>query len=239
MALSLCAPRAFGQHQTLLHNAVFVGDLDIVRALIAKDPDGINTADITQGNTWVSPLYAAAQHGHVEIVRELLAAGADPNQKTRDNSSPLLAACNADNEEDAMKMAEMLLGAGADPGVRNDMRYNPRKVAASKGYTRLHKLLRQAEKDVGSGTRRMRDRLAESRSRRAERAASGGEGGESAQAEPKEGAAAGSSAQVEGSDEPGGGGGAASAEAPEETAGPADPVVAAGRPATAAGGEEL
>ena len=63
-----------------------------------------------------SPLHKALLYKLVpELVEGLLKAGADPNMKTRDGLTPLLCLVANDNHSpDIIKIADLLLGAGAD-----------------------------------------------------------------------------------------------------------------------------
>ena len=58
-----------------MHDAAIRGDVATVQALLAggTDPDEGALED-----GW-TPLYLAVNHGHLEVIRELLAAGADPS----------------------------------------------------------------------------------------------------------------------------------------------------------------
>jgi len=65
---------------TALHVTVGYGHLEVVKALIAAEAD-IKQTD-SDGNT---PLQLAAMDNELEILQELLQAGADPNAKNSDN----------------------------------------------------------------------------------------------------------------------------------------------------------
>ena len=70
------------------------GDMGLVNSLVASGTD-VNVTDSGGGTA----LYWATYKGHASIVRYLLAAGADPNIKTRYNSAPLeLAASRGDRQ---------------------------------------------------------------------------------------------------------------------------------------------
>uniref|UniRef100_A0A7S1XXM2 Ankyrin repeat domain-containing protein n=1 Tax=Phaeomonas parva TaxID=124430 RepID=A0A7S1XXM2_9STRA len=140
------------KYLTELHRAAVEGDEALARAALAADPLSINFAGAD--HHWVSPLYAAAEHGNVSVLRLLLEAGADASQETADGSTPLLAAANFEEEEVAMAMARLLLAAGADPAHRNQQRYNAKKVAAERGHTQLYRLLREAAPGVVDGAAR-------------------------------------------------------------------------------------
>uniref|UniRef100_A0A7S1UGA5 Ankyrin repeat domain-containing protein n=1 Tax=Phaeomonas parva TaxID=124430 RepID=A0A7S1UGA5_9STRA len=85
------------KYLTELHRAAVEGDEALARAALAADPLSINFAGAD--HHWVSPLYAAAEHGNVSVLRLLLEAGADASQETADGSTPLLAAANFEEEE--------------------------------------------------------------------------------------------------------------------------------------------
>ncbi len=80
-------------------------DLTVINVLLEAGAD-INFADGT-GHT---VLMRAAEDGLVEEARELVSMGADPNTP-EDGSTPLIAACQADEPE----MVRFLLEQGADP----------------------------------------------------------------------------------------------------------------------------
>jgi ankyrin repeat protein len=65
-----------------------------------------------------TPLYRASVQGRADVVRVLVAAGADPNLEsgTGGEGLPLCAAACWDHVE----VSRALLAAGADPGLRED-----------------------------------------------------------------------------------------------------------------------
>ena len=102
-----------GDGFTTLHLAAFFGQADAVRLLLARG------ASVDRNGTgWMTgtPLHAAASGSHATVVRMLLDAGADPNNRQRHGYTPLhSAAANGDLES-----VELLLDAGADPAATND-----------------------------------------------------------------------------------------------------------------------
>uniref|UniRef100_A0ABD2WV84 Uncharacterized protein n=1 Tax=Trichogramma kaykai TaxID=54128 RepID=A0ABD2WV84_9HYME len=91
------------------------------------------------------PLHVAAQYRHPEIVKILLAHGADPNQPDRELSTPLhaLARLNADDrvlarshydseQRPADEIVRMLVEAGADLGARNRHGDTPAQLALAR-----------------------------------------------------------------------------------------------------------
>ncbi|KAF9630681.1 putative ankyrin repeat protein [Lasiodiplodia theobromae] len=61
---------------TPLHYAARQGDLGVVRLLLGRDPDKKRVLDFCS-KKYGTPLMMAAKHGHVDIVKELINAGAD------------------------------------------------------------------------------------------------------------------------------------------------------------------
>lgn len=92
---------------------------------ILKDYDDVNHRD----HAGCSDLYFAAQSCELEVLKELLKKGADPNIETYLGVVPLMAALDAvqahshstafDAYERAFEMIKSLLEAGADPDKKN------------------------------------------------------------------------------------------------------------------------
>lgn len=84
------------------------GHVHRLRAMLESDPSAAKAKD-AKGET---PLHHAARHGDVEVIKVLLAHGADPNAKTPVGATPLHVA-RAFGEE---KAAKVLVEAGAKTG---------------------------------------------------------------------------------------------------------------------------
>jgi RNA polymerase sigma factor (sigma-70 family) len=94
--------------------ACAAGDSARVDEILAQDPAQARRLDLAQR----SPLTYAAEHGHLEIVRKLLALGADPNQpETLCGRGGALFEASANNHLD---VAELLLQHGADANASSD-----------------------------------------------------------------------------------------------------------------------
>lgn len=107
--------------------AAALGDEDRVRQLLQSDKELANFEE-TGGKR---PLSAAAERGHVNIVKALLDAGADPNLQEGPNCPrgyALWAATRFGHRE----IAEMLLEAGADPNANVESSGNPTESAIDK-----------------------------------------------------------------------------------------------------------
>ncbi|GGS52344.1 hypothetical protein GCM10010156_08770 [Planobispora rosea] len=118
-----------------LLEAVAENDVERVEALIRKGTPA-DPAHESDGTA----LYRAAVNGRVEIVRALLAAGADPDRLSdgQDEGLPLCAAASRDHTG----VVEALLAAGADPAGRESHGWSPVLWAAAKGSLgALHALL--------------------------------------------------------------------------------------------------
>ena len=87
-----------------------------------------------------SPLYKAAERGHLDVVKFLLDHNADPNKaKTADGVTPLFVAA----QNGCIPVAKTLLEYGADPnlGSTPDLRTTPIYVAAQNSHSDLLKVL--------------------------------------------------------------------------------------------------
>ena len=91
---------------TALINAVFLGDTDTVKALLAKRAF-VNARDEYSGRT---PLIIATLNGHTEIVRTLLGRGADVNIKDANGWTALMFA----EEYGHTDIERLLKDAGAE-----------------------------------------------------------------------------------------------------------------------------
>ena len=96
-----------------IHSAVFLGGLAKVRALLQANPALANEVDPSSGQT---PLHYAVQQKRLEIARELLNHGADPNLRDKSGNTPLTAAV----AWGGLQEAELLLAHGADINVRDN-----------------------------------------------------------------------------------------------------------------------
>jgi ankyrin repeat protein len=95
---------------TPLHTAAQLGDLELVKKLLAKgaDPNARNAKTLAGAPMRgpfrppageITPLHAAARANQLEIVKALLAAGADPNLKGEDGTTLLMQAAGSANVE--------------------------------------------------------------------------------------------------------------------------------------------
>mgnify|MGYP000238961581 FL=1 len=98
--------------------------------MLLRECDDVNHKD----NGGHSDLYFAAQSCEVEVVCELLRKGADPNIETFSRVTPLNAALFASQHysyEQAYKIVELLLAAGANPDHKNHRGVSIRQISKS------------------------------------------------------------------------------------------------------------
>ena len=93
---------------TALHLAAWAGKKDALILLLDKG------AEINATGEHGTALFAACLGGHMGIVEELLAWGADPNVAATNGETPLMAAA----AKGLVDLARRLLAAGADSGAR-------------------------------------------------------------------------------------------------------------------------
>jgi uncharacterized protein len=172
-------PNAAGAGYTALHAAALRGDLETTKALLAK---GANpNAPLTKGTpvrrfgsqftlpgTWAGagPLFVAATYLEVEIVRALLAAGANPSLGLPNGTTPFLVAVGVAAErqarpsdlvkygvmdedspaiprpeQDILEIARLMLEAGVDVNQVNETGDSALHAAAGAGLTKVIQLL--------------------------------------------------------------------------------------------------
>ena len=123
-------------------DAAMSGDAAAVRALLVARED-VNTA---QGDG-MTALHWAARRGHLEMVKMLLAAGANVRATTRLGSyTPLLLA----SEGGHAAVIEALTGAGADPAAATASGVTPLMLASASGQVDAIRVLLSHGADVNA-----------------------------------------------------------------------------------------
>ncbi len=105
-----------------IHELAGAGDLDGVQRAITGDPKLINARD-EDGRT---PLFTACRGDDLEVVKYLVARGADINAKDGNLSSPMHALAHR-NHADAMKV---LIEKGAEINAQDHSKHTPLHLAA-------------------------------------------------------------------------------------------------------------
>lgn len=133
----------FKDNRTHLWHAASGGHFKTVKTILQIDKSIINQVD----NKGVSPLYIAAENGHLDIVQLLIAEGADFNLVNKYNYSPLFIAC-ATHRTEIVKLLVQQPNIIIDP-LENlqDSKpsaiaaVNPLAVAADRGFLDILKII--------------------------------------------------------------------------------------------------
>jgi ankyrin repeat protein len=108
---------------TDIFSAAWNGDLDLVKSFIKGDRRFSDAVDGTEyGNGW-RPLHYACYQGNLQIVQELLNAGAKPNVTT-----------GASVTDDPMFDADMNGAGGGEKAFQSPMGFTPLFYAAQRGH---------------------------------------------------------------------------------------------------------
>ena len=119
-----------------------IGEMDAVKNLLTYPGVDVNYADPRDGTT---ALMGASLRGHLDVVQELLAQGANVNQVSHDNFSPLWAAASKNHPD----IVQVLLAAGANPHVETrNAKQTPLDAAVTMNYPEVVKLLVSAGDNV-------------------------------------------------------------------------------------------
>lgn len=121
------------------------GHVEITHLLLQAGAK-VNEKELSNGGT---ALFWAAYGGHLNVVKLLLANKADPNIKTNNETSPLMAtaltrAPNQPPEATNIAIAELLLKKGANVNDPDNHGALPRGAAASNGFNQLADFLKKA-----------------------------------------------------------------------------------------------
>ena len=127
---------------TPLYYAAKFGINAIVKMILALQ--GTRNLEIPGGRFGSTPLHVASYSGHIEVVRTLLAAGANPKETNAVGECGLMWAA-VEGKLDVMKA---LLDAGADPNFRDRDGCTPLYYAIASGYTGCERVLLDAGADT-------------------------------------------------------------------------------------------
>lgn len=106
-----------------LFKAVENNDIETVKELLRS---GVYKGGVDEEG--YDPIGSASQDGYLEIVKELLKAGGDPNTVSQ-GYTPLTSTNNIPDEKTYFKIAKSLLDAGADPNIFDKDTNSPVNIA--------------------------------------------------------------------------------------------------------------
>jgi ankyrin repeat protein len=115
-----------------LHYAAYNGDLVVIKTLLENDRVNVNQkCDLERK----SPLFVAAQNGHLSVVKYLIYKGADLNAKTAAGWTPLFVAAHNGH----LSVVEYLVKSMADVNVITKKGQTVLDAAASKSHDHVVK----------------------------------------------------------------------------------------------------
>ena len=129
----------YDEDQTPLHVASQLGQLEIIRSLIARgaDPNSENANKET-------PLFMASRNGKFETTQLLVENGADVNHPDSEKRTPLHEA--SENGHDSV--AQLLLGSQANCNVKNMYQWTPLHLASRTGKSAVVRVLLRGGAEV-------------------------------------------------------------------------------------------
>jgi ankyrin repeat protein len=116
--------------------AVLAGDTNGVAALLDGEPQLCNLTDTSPDR--LSVLHYAARRGYLAVVELLLAAGATPDKRSHDGSTPLHEAAAGGH----LNIVRLLVEAGADADARTNRGDGPWAAANYGGQRAVAAYLR-------------------------------------------------------------------------------------------------
>jgi uncharacterized protein len=114
---------------SVLHQAVYDNDLTVIEKSIKED----STLVDQQSNAGITPLHIAVKLRRMDIVKMLLAKGADIDVQDNNGLTPLHYAIGQNQEE----LSKYLITMGADMDIQNSEGITPLHQAAFRGNVAL------------------------------------------------------------------------------------------------------
>ncbi|XP_007257438.3 ankyrin repeat and SOCS box protein 2b isoform X1 [Astyanax mexicanus] len=121
---------------TALHEAAYCGQADCVKALLKAKPTSVDKRTLQEQTA----LLIAIDGKHVECLKCLLVAGADPDISNKNKDTPLYKAC----EQESIDIVRVLLAFGAAVNQRCHRGWTALHEAVRRGNTQLCETLFQA-----------------------------------------------------------------------------------------------
>ncbi len=145
------------EDEQMVHSAVLYADLSAVSGMIEQNPKLLEARNEEQ----FTVLDSAAKEGHLEMVKFLIAKGADVNAEDNSNGTPVRwAACNG-----SIEIVKELIKAGADLDPSPGKVESPLQCAAGAGHKDVVELLLKHGADINGVDKQGRTGLMDAVSR--------------------------------------------------------------------------
>ena len=116
-----------------IHLAAMYGYVESANRMISNNSTEANPSDIYG----ITPIYLAAQNGHLEMVRLLMTSTTNPNGAINDGRTPIHRAA----ERGYLEIVRLLMTSTINPNVADDFGQTPIHRAAKNGHLKIVQLL--------------------------------------------------------------------------------------------------
>ena len=141
-----CRVGRYGNELTPLWRAAYYGQVETARRLLLGGGGGLGGVEVDRGtkNDGITPLIQATAEGFAEVVRVLIAHGADVNKAKHNGATPLYMA----GQKGFVELTELLIKHRAVVNKARHDSWTPLLMAAQEGFVEVTKLLIKSRAEI-------------------------------------------------------------------------------------------